>query len=62
MTEQSFSEDLSLGETIMVLKNLEQEFSESANEDSLEVMLHLIREMEIPVRLEGYPPLHEAQA
>jgi hypothetical protein len=46
----------------MVLKNLEKEFSESANEDSLAVMLHLIREMEVPVLLEGYPPLHEAQA
>ena len=62
MTEYTFSEEMSLGEVLVALKALEEDFRKNADADSLAAMFHLIREMEVPILIDGPPPTYEAQA
>tara|TARA_R100000656_G_scaffold97182_1_gene70545 strand:+ start:516 stop:704 length:189 start_codon:yes stop_codon:yes gene_type:complete len=62
MIESTFSEEMSLGEVLLALKELEEDFRENADAESLATMFHLIREMEVPILIDGPPPTHEAHA
>jgi len=62
MTESTYSEEMSLGEILLTIKALEEDFRENADAESLATMFHLIREMEVPILISGPPPTYEAHA
>lgn len=62
MTESTYSEEMSLGDILMALKDLEEDFRENADAESLATMFHLIREMEVPMLISGPLPPFEAHA
>jgi hypothetical protein len=54
--------DLMLDEYILTLKQLEKDFRANNSQESLNILLDMIREMETPELVESIVPTHEAKA
>ena len=54
--------DLMLDEYILTLKQLEKDFRANNSQESLNILLDMIREMETPELVESIVPTYEAKA
>ena len=54
--------DLMLDEYILTLKQLEKDFRVNNSQESLNILLDMIREMETPELVESIVPTYEAKA
>ena len=54
--------DLMLDEFILTLKQLEKDFCTNNSQESLTILLDMVREMEIPELVDSIVPTYEAKA
>tara|TARA_R110002020_G_scaffold234671_1_gene446760 strand:+ start:351 stop:530 length:180 start_codon:yes stop_codon:yes gene_type:complete len=54
--------DLMLDEFILTLKQLEKDFRTNNSQESLTILLDMVREMEIPELVDSIVPTYEAKA
>lgn len=54
--------DLMLDEFILTLKQLEKDFRTNNSQESLTILLDMVREMEIPELVDSIAPTYEAKA
>jgi len=54
--------DLMLDEYILTLKQLEKDFRANNSQESLNILLDMVREMETPELVDSIVPTHEAKA